>query len=379
MILRRRLACATLLVLATALGQASVDTPSAVASAKQCREKSDASACTRAIRLGLSPKLASETYTFWADTFPNHSGYDEPIKLLRQAVKLDPKNALAAYLLATYLSRSSFKEVEEKERLLRTASELRPDWDAPLLELAALAAPWNYEEMIRDWSKAAKLQPDDSEYEAQLQAAKQGQEAGLALIRDREQKAKADSRLWSGSVVEAAKWVCDIPTAEEYAARVNDSWPSTRWRLLAETYEGCGRYEQARELYRKIIGDFEKRLDSGLTEQEVIQVHEGSLQFLDLLPELFRFDLLDATLSERRGGWQVAGVMVERAAAIAPSADVFARLAQDRLRAHTDWNNGKLVNDYDVVEAVKKGLKLDPKLLERFPDLKPYAPREPKK
>lgn len=155
--------------------------PAALAAARQCREQSEADACARAIRLGLSPRLASEAYTFWADTFPKQVGYtEEPVKLLRKAIELDSSNALAAYLLASDLPPLNYKLAEEKQSLFRKASELRPEWDAPLAQLAVLAGPWNYQEMIRDWSQAVELVPDDPGYREQLRAAREGHAAALA-------------------------------------------------------------------------------------------------------------------------------------------------------------------------------------------------------
>jgi hypothetical protein len=67
-------------------------------------EESEPDACGVAVRSNLSPTQLSEAYTFWADTFPNQWGNTtEPMKLLREALELDPNNALATYLLAMYI------------------------------------------------------------------------------------------------------------------------------------------------------------------------------------------------------------------------------------------------------------------------------------
>ncbi len=88
------LLCAVLALFAKpAAAVAAPDSPAALAAAKACREQLDLPACKRAIRLGLSPKLASEVYTYWVD-----GGYDNAVNVqgnadaaatLRKAIKLD--------------------------------------------------------------------------------------------------------------------------------------------------------------------------------------------------------------------------------------------------------------------------------------------------
>jgi tetratricopeptide (TPR) repeat protein len=167
--------------------------PNAAQALNTCKQQSDAGACRRAIRLGLTPKEASEAYTFWADRYPIQFGQtDEPLKLLRKAVQLDPKNALATYLLASYLPTTEYKSAEENEELLRHAAEMRPDWEGPHVLLAGAVSPFNYDVIIREWTGALKLAPDDPSYAAKLKQAQEDYAARKRDFEEKETKAKAD-------------------------------------------------------------------------------------------------------------------------------------------------------------------------------------------
>jgi len=373
-ICRSLLAAGLLFPLAAGAVRSAEDGPQALKAARKCEDEADISACQRALRLGLSPKLASEVYTFWADALlPSMNAYDpEAAKLLQKAIVLDPENALAMYVLASHMYSGNYKLFEEKRRIFHKAAELRPDWEGPHEQLAMLAKPWQFEEMIAEWSKAVELAPDDPIYRKELESARKAREAASAKLRAMEEKAKADPKMWSVHAVEAAKWVCDIPKAEEYAAIMEKYQPYGAGRSLADAYSGCAQFGKAIELYRKIIDSLEKRLDSGLTVIEALQVPEQSLQFLDLKPELMRLYLVQAAAAERSESWWEAHVALDRAAQLTPSADLYARLARATLKA----NGG---DKGAAMQALAKGLKLDPKLLEKYPELKPYAPEEKKK
>ncbi|MGA7442889.1 MAG: hypothetical protein WBW82_12030, partial [Candidatus Sulfotelmatobacter sp.] len=87
------------------------------------------------------------------------------MKLLHKSLELDPDNALATYLLAMYIPGSmNYRYDEEKLELLKRAAELRPDWEAPHVQLALLAEPWGYQKMIVEWTAALRLGPDDPFY-----------------------------------------------------------------------------------------------------------------------------------------------------------------------------------------------------------------------
>jgi tetratricopeptide (TPR) repeat protein len=360
----------TFLVLLLGAHAALADTDSAQAlqALKTCKEQSDISACRRAIGLGLSAKRASEAYTFWADgTASGPVIGEEPTKYLTKAIQLDPNNALAIYLLGSHMGSFNYKQAEERKRLLQKAAKLRPDWEGPHVYLG-------------EWDKAMELAPDDPVYRANYEEAKKALDAAKGKLREMEEKAKTDPEAWSGSVVEAAKWTCDLPKAEEYAAvtekydtTTKTRWPTNGQRLLAQAYAFCGKYSEARQLYSKIIESFEKRLDSGLTYDEAIQVPGESLQFLDLMPETSRLNLVNATLEERAGQWTIALNYLRRAETIAPTAEIYARMARAALKGYGGANTTA------VTEYVKKGLRLDPKLLEKYPEFKPYAPPEEKK
>src|SRR5712664_3840348 len=97
------LLCAVLALFAKpAAAVAAPDSPAALAAAKACRGQLDLPAGKRAIRLGLSPKLASEVYTYWVDgvyyNAVNVHGNADAAATLRKAIKLFPQNAAAAVI-----------------------------------------------------------------------------------------------------------------------------------------------------------------------------------------------------------------------------------------------------------------------------------------
>ena len=108
------------------------------------------------------------------------------MKLLHKALQLDPNNTLATYLLALYIPASmNYRYAEEKEKLLKRAVELRPDWEAPHVQLALLAEPWGYQKMIEEWTAALKFGPDDPFYTRQAErGAGEGRSAETRLRGD---------------------------------------------------------------------------------------------------------------------------------------------------------------------------------------------------
>jgi tetratricopeptide (TPR) repeat protein len=372
---RRSILALFALCLVPALMRADSDSPAALRALQLCEEQSDAAACWRAIHLGLSAKRASQAYTFWADSQTPLANSPEGNKLLPKALQLDPNNALANFLLGSLTPSFTYKQVDEKKRLLEKAVELRPDWEAAHVELArTLAQLGQYEAAIDQWRRLADLAPDDPSYRRTYEDSKKNLGAARARLREAEQKAQSDPKTMSGYAVEAAKWACDLPKAEEYAAKVEfKAAPSSGQRLLAEAYAACGQFQKARELYQKIIAGFEQRANSGLTYNEVLQVQDRSLQFLDLLPEECKLDLLRATFLENDNQWIMALNYIQDALRIAPTADLYARAAHANLQGYNQGNTGA------VMQEVQEALKLDPHFLEKYPDLKPYAPAEKEK
>jgi tetratricopeptide (TPR) repeat protein len=223
-------------------------------------EESDVRACRVAARSALSPKQVSEAYTFWADTFPNRFGSTgEPIQLLRKALALNPDNALATYLLAVYLPNTNYRYVEEKEVLLHRAAQLRPDWESPHVQLALLAEPWGYQKMIAEWTAALKFGPDDPFYAAKLKEAQEKFAAQRLDLAEKEAKARVDPKAWAISVVESAKFMCDVAKAEEWTAKYNEFHRDGHHPALvmADTYSACGQPEKARAMYRVVIARYQ--------------------------------------------------------------------------------------------------------------------------
>src|SRR6266853_1401731 len=368
------LLCAVLALFAKpAAAVAAPDSPAALAAAKACREQLDLPACKRAIRLGLSPKLASEVYTYWVD-----GGYDNAVNVqgnadaaatLRKAIKLDPQNALAVFLLTTNIGGMNSVQIEQQEKLLRRVIELRPNWDAPHARLAALVGASRYEEAIREWQLALTLAPDDTFYRAKLESLKKGQKEGLEKLAEMEAKAKENPKDWAIQAAYYAKFVCNVQKVESYFAEFQKYSPVSPPVIVADTYAVCGQEGRARKLYREIVTRSEMRLDAGLTFND-IQLSEDLLRNLGLVPELTRLRLLRASLSEREKNWYIAVVELERASWDAPSAELYARLAVDKINA------GHAAGD--IQKVVEKAVKLDAAVLERHPELKAYQRPAPK-
>jgi tetratricopeptide (TPR) repeat protein len=360
--------CAVLALFAkTAATVAAPDSPAALAAAKACREQLDLPACKRAIRLGLSPKLASEVYTYWVD-----GGYDNAVNVpgnadaaatLRKAIKLDPQNALAVFLLTTNIGGMNSVQIEQQKKLLRRVIELRPDWDAPHARLASLVGASRYEEAIHEWQLALALAPDDTFYRATLESLEKGRKEGLEKLTEMEAKAKENPKDWAIQAAYYAKFVCNVQKVESYFAQFQKYFPVSPPIIVADTYAICGQEDKARKLYREILTRSEMRLDAGLTYND-LQLSDDLLRNLGLVPELTGLRLLRASLSEREKNWYIAVVELERASWDAPGAELYARLAVDKINA------GHLAGD--IQSVVEKAVKLDPAVLERHPELKAY-------
>jgi tetratricopeptide (TPR) repeat protein len=333
-------------------------------------EESDAHACLVAARSALPPKQASEAYTFWADTFPNQFGNTAvPIKLLRKALDLDPNNALATYLLAVYLPNTDYKLAEEKEKLLKRAAQLRPAWEAPHVQLALLADQWGYQRMIEEWTAALKLGPDDPVYAAKLKEAREKFAAQKLDLAEKEAKAKADPKDWAIQVVYSAKFMCDVPKAEEWTAKYNEFHRDGHHPalVLADTYSACGQPEKARAMYRDVIARYEKWVNSGLSRQEAIQVQMQQLAYLDLLPEANRMHIILNTIFARDKDWWRVKVECEEAEQRGvPTPQLFAQHANALIQGTPPGY------EMELQSVLEKALKLDPKFLEEHPEFRPH-------
>jgi tetratricopeptide (TPR) repeat protein len=372
---RKLIGTCLLFFLCTGLSWAETQNKKALHALTICKEQSDAEACSRAIRLGLPPKLSSEAYTFWADSFPNQYGYTgEPVKLLRKAVKLDPNNALATYLLAAFLPNTDAKSVQEKQKMLKRASALRADWEAPHVQLATLAAPANYEEMIREWAAALELAPDDAVYAAKLREAQENFAAWRRDLEEKEEKAKADPQGWAIQAVYSAKFMCNVPIAEKWAEKYNEFHRDGHWPalVLADTYAACGQPEKARAIYRDVIARYEKWMNSELTMQEAIQIQEMQLWYLGLVREVNRLHVILATVAERQKDWWRVKNELEALERTEPTPEIYAQLANALIQGTFPGYES------EINTVIEKAVKLDPKFLEKHPDLKSYYKAKPK-
>jgi tetratricopeptide (TPR) repeat protein len=335
-----------------------------------CEASSDAEACRVATRSKLPPKQLSEAYTLWADTLPNRYGQTgEPMKLLRKALELDPSNALATYLLAVYIPNVNYKYVEEKERLLHRAAQLRPDWETPHVQLALLAEPWGYQQMIAEWTAALKFGPDDPFYAAKLKEAQEKFAAQKLDLAEKEAKAKVDPQAWAIQVVYSAKFMCDVAKAEQWGAKYNEFHRDGHWPALvmADTYAACGQPEKARAMYRDVIARYEKWVNSGLSRQEAIQVQEQQLAYLDLQPEADRLHIILNTIFARDKDWWRVKVECEEAEQRgAPTAELFAQHANALIQGTPPGY------EIELQSVLEKALKLDPKFLEAHPEFRPH-------
>jgi tetratricopeptide (TPR) repeat protein len=339
-------------------------------------EESDANACRVAARSTLPPKQVSEAYTFWADTFPNQFGAtEEPIKLLRKALDFDPNNALATYLLAGYLPNTDYKLAEEKEKLLKRAAQLRPDWEAPHVQLALLAEPWGYQRMIEEWTAALKFGPDDPFYAAKLKEAQEKFAAQKLDLAEKEAKAKVDPQAWAIQVVYSAKFMCDVAKAKEWTAKYNEFHRDGHWPALvmADTYSACGQPEEARAMYREVIARYEKWVNTGLSRQEAIQVQEQQLAYLDLQPEADRLHIILNTIFARDKDWWRVKVECEEAEQRGtPAPELYAQHANALIQGTPPGY------EVELQSVLEKALKLDPKFLEEHPEFRSHY-KEPVK
>ena len=352
-------------------GFAVVDSPAALKAATACKEESEPSACERAVKLGLSQRNAAETYTFWADAILPGEAADAR-KLLQKAVQLDPDDALALYMLAGLGDGSDYKSQLEQEQLCHRVIQLRPNWEGPHVLLAGLAGQWDSGRRIAELEQALKLAPDDPGYRAGLESARTARDHLEAELRANEEKARQDPKNWAIQAAYSARFLCDLKNTEVWYGEFQKFFPDDPPIFLAETYAGCGQYEKAIELNRQAVATFEKRLNAGLTYDQAIQLQEQQLQFLDLLPELSRLELVRATLMERAGNWYSAKVYLERAVQAVPNADAYARLVHAILK-----ENPNAAHQAQV--AIEAALKLDAQFLEHHPDLKPYYKAETKR
>lgn len=339
-------------------------------------EESDANACRVATRSTLPPKHVSEAYTFWADTFPNQFGATgEPIKLLRNALDLDPNNALATYLLAVYLPSTDYKLAEEKEKLLKQAAQLRPDWEAPHVQLALGAEPWGYQQMIAEWTVALKFGPDDPFYAAKLKEAQEKFAAQKLDLAEKEAKAKVDPQAWAGAAIYSAKFMCDVAKAEQWTAKYNEFHRDGHYPALvmADTYSACGQPEKARAMYREVIARYEKWVNTGLSRQEAIQVQEQQLAYLDLQPEANRMHvILNMIFARDKDWWRVKVECEEAEQRGTPTPEIYAQHANALIQGTPPGY------EQELQSVVEKALKLDSKFLEEHPEFRSYY-KEPGK
>jgi len=329
-------------------------------------EESNAEACSVAVRSNLAPKQLSQAYTFWADTFPTQWGNTtEPMKLLRRALELDPDNALATYLLAMYIpGKMNYRYDEEKEKLLKRAAELRPDWEAPHAQLALLAGPWRYQTMIEEWTTALKFAPDDTFYAAKLKDAREKFAAQKRNLAEKEAKAKVDPQAWAIQVVYSAKSICDVPKAEEWTAKYNEFHRDGHWPALvmADTYSACGQPEKARAMYREVITRYEKWVHTDLTTGEAIQVPDQQLSYLDLLLEANQMHIIRGILYERDKEWWRVKVECEEAELGAPTPETYAKHANALIKGEFPGY------EMELQTVLEKALKLDPKFFDEHPE-----------
>lgn len=342
-----------------------------------CEASSDAEACRVAAQSKLPPEQLSEAYTLWADTFPNQWGNTaEPMRLLRHALQLDPNNALATYLLAMYLpGNMNYRYDEEKKKLLKRSIELRPDWEAPHVQLALLAEPWGYQEMIEEWTAAIGFGPDDPFYAAKLKEAREKFAKQKRDFDETEAKAKVDPQAWAGAAIYSAKFMCDVAKAEQWTAKYNEFHRDGHYPALvmADTYSACGQPEKARAMYREVIARYEKWVNTGLSRQEAIQVQQQQLAYLDLQPEANRMHVILNTIFARDKDWWRVKVECEEAEQRGtPTPELYAQHANALVQGTPPGY------EQELQSVLEKALKLDSKFLEEHPEFRSYY-KEPGK
>jgi hypothetical protein len=214
----------------------------------------------------------------------------------------------------------------------------------------------------------------DPFYAAKLKQAQEDYAVRKRDFEEKEAKAKADPQAWAIQAVYSANFMCDVPKAEEWAAKYTEFHRDGHWPplVLADTCAACGQPEKAHAIYRDVVARYEKWVNSDLTTGEAMQVQEQMLFYLDLLPELDRMHAVLATLSERDKVWWRVKIECEDIERNASTPQVYARHINALIR-------GQFPGYQIELNAVfKKAITLDPKFLDEHPDFKPYYKPEPK-
>ena len=204
----------------------------------------------------------------------------------------------------------------------------------------------------------------DPFYVAKLKEAREKFAAQKLDLAEKEAKAKADPKAWAIPAVYSAKFMCDVPKAEEWTAKYNEFHRDGHWPalVLADTYAACGQPEKARAMYRDVVARYEKWVNTDLTTGEAMQVSDQQMAYLDLQLELNRLRVIRGTLYARDKEWWRVKVECEAAERGSPTPGIYAQHANALIQGAFPGY------EVELQMVLEKALKLDPKFLDEHPE-----------
>lgn len=229
--------------------------PSAVSESSpitKCVEQSDAAACQRALKLPLSSQRRSEVLTFLHDA-QFSCGQGEDLKNLNEAIRLDPKNALAYFLKARAVECAG--DMLGAVSLYLKAIELHPEWARYYVNVGEILNRYRggSEQAIQAWRRAVESEPDNARalagYGVALRVAKQP----AAAVPPLRKAIELDPTLSSAHrdlclVLAEAKALAELRPVCERAIELGSGLPL---REIGAALEGAGEYMLAEKAYRR--------------------------------------------------------------------------------------------------------------------------------
>lgn len=218
----------------------------------RCIEQSDVAACQRALKWRLTSQRRSEVLTFLLDAQLS-CGQDEDLKNLNEAIRLNPKNALAHFLKARSLECQGDALGAVPSYL--KAIELHPEWARYYVNVGEILNRYQggSEQAIQVWRRAIESEPDNPRalagYGTALRVSKQPAAAVPVL-----QKAiELDPTLSSAQgdlclVLVGAKALTELRPVCEKAIELGTGLPL---REIGAALEGAGEFMLAEKAYRR--------------------------------------------------------------------------------------------------------------------------------
>lgn len=218
---------------------------------RRCVEELDLSTCAHAEKLPLSTQEKSQVFTFECVAQP----LCEDKTLLEKAIQLDPQNALAYFLRASYGQASA----DEVVKTYRKAIELNPEWKRYYVDAALVAngaeSYKSSDEGLKLWQVALASAPDDP----------RAYTGYASALRSRGKNAEAEKILKKGSALnatdaEAAYGLCTLYITQKDTARLRPVCETAIAGLSSEVLGTLGyalseikEYGLAESAYRKAV------------------------------------------------------------------------------------------------------------------------------